>query len=602
MKFFTSRRGLVGWYACFLVLCTGLLLYAGALVTTTGSGLAVPDWPTSFGGFNPTMTGGVFYEHGHRMVASFVGLVTIGMVIVAIRLGSLTVRRLAWLALGMVILQGLLGGMTVLLKLPLAVSVAHGCLAQLFFCTTVALAVFTTPSFADPRETVTPRQAGPLRLAAVTAFLVLFCQLVLGATMRHLGAGLVIPDFPTSFGRLVPPLTSPGIAVNFSHRVMACVVLAAVLLLAVRCLRTGVPVLRRCAGLMLLLVSVQITLGAVTVLSGRSMVPTSLHVVNGALLLATVFSTLLWAFRLSHVPSPAAPREPLGERMRDLAHVSRRDWMELFKVRLVSLVAFTAGCAYWIGAAPMVDLGMLARVLLGVCLLGAGSGALNHVFEVEIDARMTRTRNRPLPAGRVDTGTAEVIGAALGLTGILFLGVAVNPLCGLLAALALVSYVFVYTPLKRRTPLCTLVGAFPGALPVLIGWVAATNSFDLGGWLLFLILFLWQLPHFMAIAFLCREDYARAGLPMVTVVDPAGNLATAQTLAYTLALLPVSLAPSLCGMAGPAYFCVALVLGLAYLGAGVRLGTERTPRRARQLLLASVAYLPLIYLAMIFIP
>jgi protoheme IX farnesyltransferase len=176
---------------------------------------------------------------------------------------------------------------------------------------------------------------------------------------------------------------------------------------------------------------------------------------------------------------------------------------------------------------------------------------------------------------------------------------AVQPLSGLLAALAVISYVWVYTPLKRTTPMCTLVGAIPGALPVLVGWSAAHGTVTLGGWLLFLILFLWQLPHFMGIAWLCREDYARARLPMITVVDPEGFLASAQIIVYTLLLVPVSMAPTLAGMAGLTYFLLSFLLGMGFLFFGVRMARQRTTKRARQLVLASVAYLPLLYIILL---
>jgi len=174
-----------------------------------------------------------------------------------------------------------------------------------------------------------------------------------------------------------------------------------------------------------------------------------------------------------------------------------------------------------------------------------------------------------------------------------------HPLSGLLAALAVILYVFVYTPLKRTSSYATVIGAIPGALPVLVGWSAATGGLEFQGWVLFCILLLWQLPHFMAIAWLCKDDYAKAGLPMVTVVDPGGTQAAAQAIFYCLALLPVSLAPSLCGLAGPIYFFLALLLGLGYLYAGVSWGFQRTTLGAKRLLLTSVAYLPMLFGAMV---
>ncbi|MGE0493637.1 MAG: heme o synthase [Vulcanimicrobiota bacterium] len=563
------------------------------MVTTTGSGLSVPDWPLSFGRLNPRMVGGVFFEHGHRLVAAAVGFLTL----IAAFWASLVqaprfVRRAAWFALGLVILQGLLGGLTVLMKLPTAVSVAHGCTAQLFLCTIVALVLLTTPAFVDADCRITGPSASSLRLGSVTALIIVFLQLVVGATMRHMGAGLIIPDFPTSMGRLVPPLVTLEICINFAHRCLAVMVLLAVGLLVARIYRehSQQPALPKLALGLSGLVLVQITLGALTVWSRRGLFPTSLHVMNGALVLATTFAIVLWSYRLTSARRQSGIVETT-------ATGTRADWMELAKMRLVTLSAFTAGCGYWLSTSQP-RWSVLAMVVVGIFLLGGGSSVLNHVFEVETDALMARTRNRPLPAGRVSTVMAERVGAALGLGGVLFLGVAVRPLCGILALLAMVSYLFIYTPLKRTTPMCTLVGAVPGALPVLIGWTAGTGRLDIGGWILFLILFVWQLPHFMAIAWLCREDYAKAGLPMLTVVDPAGGLASLQTLVYCLALVPISLAPTLYGMTGLLYSFIALVLGVIYLVFGVRMSRERTTVRARQLLMASVIYLPLLYGAM----
>ncbi len=574
-----------------LAVATAALVFIGALVTTTGSGLSVPDWPLSFGRLNPVWVGGVVFEHGHRVVATVVGFLTL---VTAVWANSSRcprlVRRVSWFALGLVILQGMLGGMTVLMKLPTAVSVAHGCTAQLFFCTIIGLVLLTSRSFAATQEKILGQPGTSLRFLAGTTFGIIFLQLVIGATMRHMGAGLVIPDFPTSLGRIVPPLVSTEVAINFAHRAMAIVVLLAVASLVTRILtqfhqQPALPKLAIALGGFTL---VQVTLGAITVWSGRGIVPTSLHVVNGALVLGTTFAILLWTLRLTTAASPFEGSEP------SYRNGSRKDWMELAKVRLVTMSAFTAACGYWLSVSNP-SWSVLAAVTFGVFVLGAGSGILNHVFEVETDARMARTKNRPLPSGRVCPILAERVGACLGLGGVLFLGLWVRPLSGVLALAAMVSYLFLYTPLKKTTPLCTLVGAVPGALPVLIGWTAGSGRLDVGGWILFFILFLWQLPHFMAIAWLCKDDYANAGLPMVTVVDPAGRLASLQILAYCLALLPVSLAPTLHGMANTFYFFVALALGLMYLAFGLRMGRERSTFRARQLLLASVVYLPLLY-------
>ncbi|MBT9585352.1 protoheme IX farnesyltransferase [bacterium] len=586
-------------YARVVVAATVLLIFVGALVTTKGAGLAVPDWPLSFGKLNPAMVGGVLYEHGHRLVASGVGFLTLVLALWAQFSGQdLITRRLSWLALGLVIVQGLLGGLTVLLRLPRPVSIAHGCTAQLFFLTTVAVALYTTTSFRKAQVTLVGDRASALRLTGFLAVGVVLIQLLIAATMRHMGAGLVISDFPTSLGRWIPPFTSAEVVVNYTHRVMAVVVLTVLCFFAWRVFRErdSLPrVVMGYAAAMVGFVLLQITLGAYTVWTARALIPTSWHVVNGALVLGTTFATWMWVMRVCrHHAVEGEDDRPIG-----VADVSVRDWKDLFKVKLVGMSVITAALSFWAGRGCF-DLVGLLEVSLGVGLIGSGAGALNQLLEIEVDRLMSRTCNRPIPAGRIAPNVAEFWGCALSTVGTLFLGLALHPLAGLLAALAVVLYAFVYTPLKRISSYNTLIGAVPGALPVLVGWSAATGGLEIQGWVLFFILFLWQLPHFMAIAWLCKDDYARAGLPMVTVLDPGGHTAAVQAVAYALALLPVSLAPALCGLGGPGYLFTALILGLVYLYAGVSWAQSRTTQGARKLLLTSVVYLPLLFGAMVF--
>ncbi len=584
-----------------LVVCTALLVLVGAMVTTTGSGLSVPDWPLSFGKINPTMVGGVAFEHGHRLVASAVGFLVLVAAIWATSIRANTVvRRLSLFALALVIFQGLLGGLTVLMRLPTAVSVAHGTTAQIFFCTIVALLWWTDSRFVASIAKIEGPAARDLMISSGAMTGLIFAQLLVAATMRHLGAGLVIPDFPTSLGRIIPPLTSLPIAINFTHRVLALAIFAMAILLCRRVFKfhREMTVLSRLSAVLVGLILVQVTLGALTVWGGRGLFSTSLHVMNGALVLATAFSIFLWSWRLTR------PRRDDGNKGEEsssaatkMSDVSRKDWMDLAKVRLVTMSVFTALCGFLLGGTALSVAGLVVTVI-GVSLLGAGSSMLNHVMEVETDARMERTRNRPLPTGRVSVALVERTGGLLIAAGTLCLGLW-QPWAGLLAFAAFFSYVFVYTPMKTWSPSCTVVGAVPGALPVLIGYVVRTGVLDIGGLILFAILFLWQLPHFMAIAWLCREDYARAGLPMVTVIDPKGTLASSQILIYSLALLPVSMAPTLVGMAGQLYFYCALLLGIVYLSSGVNLCWRKSTVAARKLLLTSVVYLPLLYGVMV---
>jgi len=282
-------------FAVALSLSTLVLVFVGGLVTSTGSGLSVPDWPLSYGMVMPPMVGGIFYEHGHRMVAATVGFLTLVLAVwtqaAETRRG---VRRLAWTALALVIAQGTLGGLTVLFLLPTPVSVAHACLAQCFFCVTIALAYVTSAEWAAAGRV--PDRAG-VRAAAATATAVVFVQLVLGATMRHRGAGLAIPDFPLAFGRVIPPLSDSAVVLHFAHRVGALAVLAAVAVLAFRARRSGVTALARMASVVVVLVLAQISLGATTVLTGKAVLPTTAHVAVGAAVLGSCWLLLLRASR-----------------------------------------------------------------------------------------------------------------------------------------------------------------------------------------------------------------------------------------------------------------------------------------------------------------
>jgi cytochrome c oxidase assembly protein subunit 15 len=277
--------------------CTLLLIFIGGLVTSTGSGLAVPDWPLSYGMLMPPMVGGVFFEHGHRMAATFVGLLTTILAFwTARREPRASVRRLGWAALLTVVAQGLLGGLTVKFLLPAPVSVAHACLAQTFFCIVIAMAYVTSREFLGSPAAGEDR-AG-VGAAAALATAVVFLQLALGAVMRHIGAGLAIPDFPLAAGRLIPPFDSAGVAVHFAHRAFALLVLAAVTRLLLRARRSGEPRLVRTASLALALVVIQIGLGGALVLSGRAVVPTTAHVAVGAAVLGACWLASLRAFRL----------------------------------------------------------------------------------------------------------------------------------------------------------------------------------------------------------------------------------------------------------------------------------------------------------------
>ena len=300
-------------YAKLVVCSTVLLIAAGGMVTSTGSGLAVPDWPNTYGQFMfsfplDKMVGGILYEHGHRLIASTVGFMTIILAVWTWRVDPRSwMRKLGFAALGAVILQGLLGGLTVILLLPAPVSIGHAGLAQLFFCTTVAIALFTSPGWQRSGNAVDdPR----LRSLAVLTTVLVYVQILLGATMRHNAAGLAIPDFPLAFGGLVPTQWSAPVAIHFAHRVGAAIVFGSIVAVTLRVWRAhrDEPRLVRPAMLLVVLVLVQGTLGAFVNWSGLQPVINTAHVANGALVLATSLVLALRTYRRRFAEGPATAR------------------------------------------------------------------------------------------------------------------------------------------------------------------------------------------------------------------------------------------------------------------------------------------------------
>jgi len=269
------------------------------------------------------------------------------------------------------------------------------------------------------------------------------------------------------------------------------------------------------------------------------------------------------------------------------------DYLELTKPRVAVLVLFTVAAGALLAARGTPDLAALVHVLCGTALVAAGASALNQFLERHSDALMRRTENRPLPSGRLQPLEVLVFGSLLGLAGTAYLAVFVRqPLAALVAGSTFLSYVFLYTPLKRKTSLNTLVGAVPGALPPVIGWTAVRGSVDAEVVALFLIVFLWQVPHFLAIAWIYREDYARAGLHMLPTLQDGTGMTGRQMASYCLALIPVSLTPAALDLAGPLYVAGALGLGLLFVGAAVGFAQTPSVGRARRVLRASLVYLP----------
>ncbi len=548
-------------YAIATAGMTWCLLIAGGMVTSTDSGLAVPDWPLSYGTWFPPMVGGILYEHGHRMVAALVGFMILGLA------GWLWkqeprrwVRRLGYTALGAVVVQAFLGGLTVLLLLPPVVSIAHALLGQTIFCLVVALAYATRPGWQQPPHVLADQGWPSLCALARVTLALAVAQLLLGAIIRH--TGLAVTE----------------------HIIGAGMLLAAVGWLVRRVLVLPRPLIHSHAWRLAALLALQIVLGLTVFFHRGAAWWRTAHQAAGALVLAQLL-ILSWEIGDSHRFSPSRR----GLRNRWLS-----PFFELTKPRLSALVLLTTGIGFWLGMRQSAQWLTGLFALIGTWLVVGGANALNQWMERETDAKMQRTRARPLPTGRLSPSQAYRFGWLLMIWGVAWLGLLVNWLSAMLAIAAALTYLLAYTPLKRRTPLCTLMGAIPGAIPPMIGWAAARNALGVEAWALFALLFVWQLPHFLAIAVLFHEDYTRAGMRMLPVMETHGYATARQTALYGLALVPVSLFPGVVGLGGAGYVVGALILSVLFFALAVRTALRRSSQSARQLFLASVIYLPIL--------
>ncbi len=558
-------RALV-WYARAVAASTWLLLIAGGLVTSTDSGLAVPDWPLSYGTLFPPMVGGIRYEHGHRLIAATIGLLILVLAVWVWRAEPRRwVRRLAVAALGGVVLQGVLGGLTVLWLLPPAVSVAHAVLGQTIFCLMVALAVALGPATNGWRLRASDEGWPRLRPLTRAIALLAAAQLVLGAIRRHTGLALSV------------------------HIAVGVILMLAALWSAGRARRAPARLQRgalRLAGLCL----AQVAIGVLALESGTGPGWPTAHLAVGALLLAQAV-LLAWDARWSlQAPAP----HPGRRRLVQLAASQGSAFLELTKPRLSALVLMTTAAGFWVGWRLGEPWTPLWVTLAGTAGAAGGANALNQWAERAQDARMVRTRTRPLPAGRLAPRAAYRFGLFLITAGLGALVLGGQLLAAVLAAASVVSYLFIYTPLKRRTSLCTLAGAIPGALPPMIGWAAARHALGPEAWALFAVLFVWQLPHFLALATVYREDYAQTEFRLLPLDEPQGVMSARQMALYGLALVPVSLFPSLLGMAGRWYGAAAMALSLAFLVLALRAARSGSVLQCRRAFQGSIAYLPLL--------
>ncbi len=275
-------------------------------------------------------------------------------------------------------------------------------------------------------------------------------------------------------------------------------------------------------------------------------------------------------------------------------------YLELTKPRIAFLLVLTSAAGFYLGANNGFNFVVFINAMIGITLLAFGVATLNQVWEIKTDALMKRTENRPLVIGSVTKNEALIFGVLQCVVAEIYLTFLVNGLTAILGLIVIVGYVLLYTPLKTRTSASTAIGAIPGALPPLMGWTAASNEITLGAWILFAMLFLWQFPHFLAIAWMYREQYGKAGILMLPVVEPEGKITAQQIVIFTVLLLPVSIAPFFIGLAGWVYLIGASLLGIWFLAASISAARAKTNEKARKLLLVSVIYLPLVFLLMVF--
>ena len=568
-----SKFSFLHLYAKVVAASTLLLIVAGGLVTSTGSGLSVPDWPLSYGQFFPPMIGGIRFEHSHRLIAATVGLLTLALTILFwLNEKRLWVKGLAMAGLFTVILQALLGGLTVKYLLPLPVSVAHACLGQLFLSLIASLAYFTSREWVSLKNVLRSPYARSFQRLTLTSTVFIFLQLVAGATVRH-GAPWGVPiHFFLAFFILIH-LIFLNIKI-FQDRALADLFRPQVFWL------NGLLVCQLFFGLGSFFYKFMIEKGPVP--RFWEVILTTAHQTNGAVILCSSLILALRSFRL------VAGNESKGY---------PSDYLVLMKLRVTLAALGTTLVGYWMAADPRELSTRLFHVFLGAFLVGGGANALNQFFEHDADGKMKRTENRPLPSGRLRMSSVFWFGFPVALAGIAELYFFVNPVSAVLGALTFFTYVFCYTPLKKKTNLNTFVGAISGALPIVMGYAAGNGSWGDRALVLFLILFLWQIPHFFAIAWVYREDYRNSGLKMFPASDPDGRQTSLRILFYSALLVPATLMPYVIGFSGFVYLSCAILTGLVFIVFAIRLYLGRLAD-AKSFVPISVYYL---FILMVFL-
>ncbi len=533
-------------------------------MTSTGSGLSVPDWPLSYGTLFPPMIGGIRFEHSHRLIAAFVGFCTFGLTVWLWTSEKRPFMRvLAVTASIAVLVQAILGGITVKYLLPTSVSVAHACLGQSFFALLCLITLFLTREWKEVAVEQNEAAGTLFRLCCTTTAFA-FAQLIAGAVARHTGG----------FGLLI-------------HFFIAFFIVVHVFFLNYQMLREP-SLTRSFLGQIALLDSFivgQLFLGLGTYilkyLLEETVVPrvpevlfATAHQTLGALILANLF---VLCFRVRRLYKGV---------MR-----SSTEFLDLMKPRVTFAALATTLAGYLLAPQPSTSAARILNLLLGAFLIGGAGNALNQYFERDVDSRMKRTMKRPIPSGRLEASHAFWYGNIVAATGFLELFIFVSPGAAFVGALVFISYVFIYTPMKRVTPLNTYIGAIPGALPLLLGWIAGGgNAFSSEAVSLFMIVFLWQMPHFYAIAWAYKEDYRLGGLRMMPASDEKGVETASQILLFSLLLFVSSLLPFHIGLSGHRYLIIALFSGALFVAFAIFLLQKRL-KSVKPFATASIVYL-----------
>jgi len=558
-------------YSAFTASATLVLILAGGLVTSTGSGLSVPDWPLSYGKFFPPMIGGIRFEHTHRLIAAFVGFCTFGLSVgLWVSEKRPFMRVLAVAASLAVITQAILGGITVKFLLPTPVSVAHACLGQSFFVLLCLVTLFLSREWKGAASEYSDSAGAFFRLCCTTAAFV-YAQLIAGAVVRHTqGRGLLVHFFIAFFIVVHVFFLNYKIALDkgLVKRFLGQVALLDSLIVCQLFLGLGTYLLK-------------FMIDKAAQPRTSEVFFATAHQTIGALILANLFVLCFRVRRLFNGKTG-----------------SSTEFLELMKPRITFAALATTLAGYLLATNAPIEPSKLLNMLLGAFLVGGGGNALNQYFEHQIDGRMPRTAQRPLPSRRLEPSHALWFGAIVSALGVLELFIFVSPMAGFIGILIFVSYVFAYTPLKRVTPLNTYVGAVSGALPLVLGWAARGGSLGVQALSLFLLLFIWQLPHFYAIAWAYKNDYNLGGLCMMPARDEKGIETGIQIVLFSILLFVASLLPYFVGVSGSIYLAIAVLSGAAFVILAIDLMRQRLSY-AKQFMTASIFYLFVLIISLV---